>query len=430
MSSASRRLKGAKTSKRFAPEGSLLAAALALAAPVCFSDTGDLDGGRATQEELEAFRQSGDLAAQRRHGWRLLAQLVELSNGRPAFESWYGEGATFSPGDEPAAPGLGDFSRPRLERLKGLEADSGVAPILDLTLYNPPAFEHIRRHRLYQASELDRLLAAGKSDPAIAGNRTIPAFPRDAIVLKTAWWPIAREDVTPVPVWDPESNPVQPHGNAYTTWARVVAVDTRSSPHPSPIDTIAFAGRTFPVRSRAGLDSFYHVDVGETLAGRLNADRDALKIALLALGRPLRAGDALALIAVHLASHEVDDWVWVTAWWHDRPDEGPYATGRPATEEPLRSYLMQAALDEVMPLTPDGFPHICFNPWFEGRFPDGGQGGGTVSNCVACHRRASYPAVEFLPVTRGPADLVNDPAYADGRLRTSLLWSIPLRATP
>ena len=71
---------------------------------------------------------------------------------------------------------------------------------------------------------------------------------------------------------------------------------------------------------------------------------------------------------------------------------------------------MQVAFDAETPKTSDGAPHVCFNPWLEGRFPDGGQGGGTASNCLACHRRASYPAVAFLPVTRGAPNLHSDPA--------------------
>ena len=66
----------------------------------------------------------------------------------------------------------------------------------------------------------------------------------------------------------------------------------------------------------------------------------------------------------------------------------------------------------------------------EGRFPDGGHGAGAVSNCMTCHRRASFPAVDFLPITRGEPDLAGDPAYAPGRLRTGMLWSIALHARP
>ena len=137
------------------------------------------------------------------------------------------------------------------------------------------------------------------------------------------------------------------------------------------------------------------------------------------------------LVSANLASKEIDDWVWATFWWHDRPDEGAFAADRPAAlQGAWRNYLMQVAFDSTIPAAADGGPHACFDPWLEGRFPDGGHGAGAVSNCMTCHRRASYPAVDFLPVTRGEPDLAGDPAYAPGRLRTGMLWSIALHARP
>ena len=99
----------------------------------------------------------------------------------------------------------------------------------------------------------------------------------------------------------------------------------------------------------------------------------------------------------------------------------------PLDETALRSGL-QAAFDAQTPVAEDGGAHIAFNPWLEGSFPDGGKGGGTASNCMACHRRASYPASSFLPVTRGAADFDRDPALAPDRLRTSFVWSIALHS--
>lgn len=165
------------------------------------------------------------------------------------------------------------------------------------------------------------------------------------------------------------------------------------------------------------------------MAQRLNADWDARKVALITLGRNIREGDSLTLIGVSLASKEIANWVWATYWWHDFADQGPYAADRPAalTGE-WRSFLMQTAFDSTMPVSAQGAPHVCFNPWLEGRFPDGGHGAGVVSNCMACHSRASFPAIKFLPVTRGEPDLAGDPAYRQGRLRTGFLWSIALHA--
>jgi hypothetical protein len=134
-------------------------------------------------------------------------------------------------------------------------------------------------------------------------------------------------------------------------------------------------------------------------------------------------------VATHLTTKEIDDWVWATFWWHDRPDAGPFAADRPATVTGAwRNYLMSASYDVNLPREADNSPHITFNPWLEAPFPDGGHGGGVVSNCMNCHNRASHPVLGFRPIFRGNPDLNNDPTFAAGRLRADLLWSIPRQA--
>ena len=385
-----------------------------------------------SQFDLELFRRSGDLQSQRRHVWNVLAQLARRQTGQtePGFESWYGEENVFAePAVEQVPRGIRGFSR---VSSTGMALHSADAPILTYTLYNDAAYEHIRRHRLYSRAVLESLRSAGPADHAIVDNHSVPPFPRQAIVLKTGWWPVAGGSaLTALPVWDPDRNAPLRGGNGYLTWPRVVVVDpTNSSPRDSTVD-MDFSGRSFPAAHRVNLQDFYHVAVDAGLAARAMRDPDTQKAVSIALGRALQAGDYLILIAGNLATREIEDWVWGAFWWHDRPDQGAFAANRPdELRGEWRNYLMQAAFDDQKPRADDGQPHICFNPWLEARFPDGGQGGGTASNCLSCHRRASYPLVSFLPVTRGDPDLKNDPAYAAGRLRTSFLWSLVLHAKP
>jgi hypothetical protein len=167
------------------------------------------------------------------------------------------------------------------------------------------------------------------------------------------------------------------------------------------------------------------------MAARMMRDRETSRAVFLALGRSLKAGDYIALVSANMMSREINDWIWGTFWWHDRAEQGPFSAGRPpALKAVWRNYLMQAAFDTASPIALDGGPHIAFNPWLEGRFPDGGHGSGITSNCMACHQRASYPQIGFLPVTRGPPDLRNDSAYKPGRLRTSFLWSLAMHPRP
>jgi hypothetical protein len=389
----------------------------------------------ADKQMLEQFRASGNVSAQRLHVWNVFAGMTQQTpDARYAiFETWYSEDETFQVG--PAPQGVGPrrvvrrFMRPNQFRTAPGQPTPQAAgtALLSSVLYDFAGYDHVRSKRLFLASELDSLLQTGAPDPKIPNNRTIPAFPAATVVLKTVWWPIAKHQMTAIPVWDPEANPPRPRGNDFTTWARVVAVDpTQVNVPPNAATTISFLGKQFPNSHVVGLDAFHQVTLDAQTAQNAN-ESSAGQAAQIALGRPLQEGDHVVLVATHLTTKEIDDWVWATLWWHDRPDAGPFAADRPAKVTGVwRNYLMSASYDLSLPREADGGPHVTFNPWLEARFPNGGFGSGVVSNCMNCHNRASYPPdINFLPIMRGNPDLQNDPAYAAGRLRGDFLWSVP-----
>jgi hypothetical protein len=363
---------------------------------------------------------------------------LQSPNGKSdaAFESWYGEGDVFSTAPtEPTRHGIRAFSRAAVTEEKrkskhGETAPFPNAPVLAFTLYNAFAYDHIRTHRLNRLSELKRLQSTGPVDREFAADRSIPPFPHDAMVIKTIWWPVAEHGVTAMPVWDSGNDLPRRSGNNYLQWQRAVIVDpTLDGSEPAATRSAEFVGRSFPDAPVFGLAAFYHISVDTQLARQLNEDNEAHRASLLALGRPLERGDHLVLVGMNLATKDLENWVWASLWWHDHADQGPFAADRPdALPSAWRHYLMRVAFDAEKPAEARGGAHICFNPWLEARFPDGGHGGGEVSNCLSCHRRASYPPVNFLPVTRGAPDPASDPAYAPGRLRTGFLWSIALHA--
>jgi hypothetical protein len=369
---------------------------------------------------VTALRAGADPVAQRAHVWATVRGLV--AGNEPTFESWRGEGALYAPEGSPAddRPGMRGFDRPLTV---GADAHGLGAPVITYTLYDPAAFDHIRAHGLQRRATLERLRSSGA--------RTAPAFPADAAILKTAWWPVAAKGLTALPVWDGKTARPGRRGNPYVGWPRVVAVDPSAAPDVPAAVSVAFMGETFRDARRVFLSDFHHVQVDGVMAERLSRDPESRRAAAIALGRPVAAGDFLVLVGLNLMTHEQEDWVWAALWWHDRPQAGAFAQGRPADlSAPWDNYLMQAAFDAVTPLAADGGPHVAFNPWLEARFPDGGQGGGTESNCLACHQRASYPAAPFLPVTRGKPDPDGDPALAKDRLPTRFMWSIAMHAQP
>lgn len=386
------------------------------------------------EARLEHLRLTADVRAQREHGWRILSALAE-DDPPPgsAFASWHGEDAVFSNGEPlvPARDGARGFlqvvPRPAAGSDDAAERSADTSPLV-YTIYNGAARAHVRMHRLFDPNELDRLRTARAHEGDPYGRPSVPPFPRGAVVVKTAWWPVARDRPTPLPVWDHELNPPQAAGNGLVGWTRVVAIEPRANASARGGD-IDFAGERRAVSARVRLADFHSVVVDAALAAQLRADPGFRKLAVVTLGRAISAGDHLVLVGAHMATREIDDWIWVTAWWHDAAATGAYAAGRPrALSAPWNNYLLDVAFDATAPAAADGGPHASFNPWFEARFPDGGHGGGTASNCMACHRRASFPAVPFLPVTRGEPDVRGDPAFAPERLATNSLWSIARRA--
>ena len=167
------------------------------------------------------------------------------------------------------------------------------------------------------------------------------------------------------------------------------------------------------------------------MAKRLMSDSESLKVAMIALGRPIKAGDWLVLVGANLATRELENWVWVALWWHDHPKEGPDAIGRPTSVEGVwRQFLMQVAFDADRPASADGGPHICFNPWLEGRFPNMGRGGGTVSNCLACQCMGQLSRSAVSSSNPRRCALRRRCRILSGPVSTSSLWSLALHAGP
>ena len=290
------------------------------------------------------------------------------------------------------------------------------------------AYRHIREYRLHLASGLPLQSMHLREDPgrylSFRHFRAMQWFSRPF------WWPVSNDAATPLPVWDPAENPARTSGNNYLTWSRVVAISTKISGVSDQRNDVELLGRRFSSARSVGTDVFYRLQcLDQALADQIMRDPAAKEaLALMLLGRKLRARDTpLVLVArLHVAIlEEVPDWVWGTFWWHDFPNNGRFAAGRPrGLAEPWAHYLMDVSFDTDKPLEPDGSPHIAFNPYLEARFGDAGHGSGVVSNCMTCHRRASMGFVTPFLVTRGKEDTATN----RDALKTSSLWTIPIQA--
>lgn len=384
----------------------------------------------ANKQMLEQFRTTSNISAQRKHVWNVFAGMTQPTpdNKHAIFETWFADAEAFAAGPTPQAVGprrvVRRFSIP--QQFRGtpgqLVPQAGGDAILSEVMFNFANFNHIRTKKLNSIAELQNLLDNGPPDSQFPLDKTVPAFPAEAISLKTVWWPVAKDKPTPMPIWDPETNPQINSGNPYSTWKRVVAIDpTRTNIPPNETTTIDFLGQPRPNSHVVGLDKFHFVVVDAQMAANAMANPRLPEFVHDVLGpnRDLREGDIVVFAGTHLTTKEIDDWVWATFWWHDRPDAGPFAADRTDNVKGVwRNYLMSASYDVNLPLESDGKPHIAFNPWLEAHFRQG-----VVSNCMNCHHRAAGPNPNFKPIFRGSPD-PNDPAYAPGLLRTDFLWTV------
>lgn len=368
-------------------------------------------------DQLLTAKAAGNVEIQRDHIWRTLSSLVTSTEGDacPAFAQWHGETETFHPAESwtiSPSPGLtattgGDKAI--------VSATMAGGPLITFIHYNDAAYAHIRENRLHDKATLDRLLAEERPDTSV------PPLPRDAMVAMTAWWPVSGRQATPLPVWDPARQVRVDGANGYLSWPRVLAVVANPLQHDSDVGPLAFAGRTIEDPEPVSLEQMFHLAVDARMARQLMADPQFEAAAFIALGRPLAAGDFIALVGLHLMTAELDSGIWSTFWWHDRPTEGRFAAGRPESlSSPWDHYLMDVTFDARLPLEPDGSPNISFNPWFDATFPDDGEGSGVKANCISCHQRAAYPVTRSMRVTRG----LRQPSQPSGQLPTGLLWSI------
>jgi hypothetical protein len=325
------------------------------------------------QTRLLAARDHGDVDAMRAHAWRVWQDLQGEWERWPSSDVVLGARDRIVRALQPIRVG---------ERLEVEEH-----PVMFAVLFDPVAAEHVAR--------IQREHHTG----------ALPAFPRSAIAVKPVWYAVHRDRVTEIPIWD--NDPAQPDadGNPSRTWRRTITIDPSldaSTDHNA-------GGEHVPGR----------VPVGAFLYRVLETDAEVTAARGAARDPTLAAGDYLVVIAMHVSTKEIPDWVWATFWWHDHPD-GPFGADRPATlTGPAASYLMDVAYSAETPREADGSPHVAMNPWLEGRFPDG-----LHSNCVACHQRAALGAVDYLPVTRGVTP-TGDP-YFDGKTTTDFVWSLAL----
>jgi hypothetical protein len=300
--------------------------------------------------------------------------------------------------------------------------------------YNQAAFDWIRSKGLYQTATLQAMLPKG------SGTTQIPAMPPQSIVLKPMMWPVPKGGFGALPVWDDQKS----DGGQYAgyeiqkMWPRAVAVTTTPQALVIPASVTFLHGvtmngaplgpNTYQKPQVVGTDQFYHYrpDISTMDA----CDRAILDAsAYWAYGRMFQPGDELVLVAMHIITKEQGAWTFQSVWWHDRPDQGPYAANRPnippsQAPGPWRHYLMTSTYG--IPAVPGGktWP-VAYNPYIELAADHPIQ-----TNCMNCHHRAAAPNAKSSYLAKGPSnpgalDIFEqtNPIF-NGLLQVDSMWAI------
>ncbi len=315
-------------------------------------------------------------------------------------------------------------------------------------IYNSDAADWLTRTSLADGTALTEAWNQGE------GVKSISPFPSTSIVLKHMYWPIRGDDFTAVPMWDAGKYPNDyPNYIGYEYWKRIVIVDPRNkNPKPGMTGVTNWLHNVYDANGKAlgpfvgtgqitAIENFYHQQLDAVYLKNMDPrDRAILDASSCWLfNRPFKANDYLITVATHIITKEIIQWTLQSAWWHDKPNAGPFAKDRPnipATQAPgpWQHYLLTSeyGIEDASGLLP-----IAFNPYIElaGSHP-------IKTNCRNCHMRASWPRGSFTitpppsvtnsyEASGGPGPLVDlnfSDAVFNQLMTTDFQWAVADRA--
>jgi hypothetical protein len=361
----------------------------------------------ASPEKLADMRNLEKTADLRSHAWALFAGVTASAGTNkdpvePIWTTWFTQSEAFGKGcdelpEKRTSPRF-EFQLP-MEIVANFEArgrsDANVKKALNdavaffsnpitalrsAVLFNKTACEHIFGNQLFDSNKLNRELDDFKKNDTPPEEMEIDQFPLGSIVVKSSWLRIDGGGAT-VCLWRPvdtaASNECQPLGMH----------ELSVRPVDSSIPCTIAANQPIPT------SCFYNIPVT-----RLNE-------AELSRSMTVQPGDVLILVGLHVITKEVGDWVWSTFWWQAGPDAQGNAIDHPMNlfRSPWTNYAMEVTLSMETPrekqsvtVTGSGKCHsrgtpnakICFNPYLEGNLTNG-----QYSNCMNCHKQATFPRI-------------------------------------
>ncbi|MBB5337836.1 hypothetical protein [Tunturiibacter gelidoferens] len=293
-------------------------------------------------------------------------------------------------------------------------------------LYNREAANHIKTNCIYDRAANAKTNLPRKCPPMPTAPGKIVPFKRGAIILKTSWERVTPDDhsIGELWTWKPalwnriqKANASQPEVNSFQVSNVRINLASKADCEDRDYDD----AEVVPLKC---FYTFRLTQEDVTALGAFPPHLTAIS------DNGVIVGDYLVLVAVHVTTKEIPDWVWATFWWDNHGTTDSRAAGRPSNIMPQwRHFLMDTTLSGTTPLEEDRGPKICFNPYLETSIPNG-----PISNCLQCHGKAAYgPKSTVQPydlgilgrdgtaLASGSALLPN---YMDNRVQTDFIWSL------
>ncbi|MEL6533920.1 MAG: hypothetical protein AAFQ98_00845 [Bacteroidota bacterium] len=392
------------------------------------------------------------------HGWGIWSGLTrptsQLDQGKPllTFETWMGMSQVISIGNTDAPDCTTKKSGPVMLNWPtqfshaGMDRQQDAFQVMETVAYDPTTVCHIVEHGLFKTSSLN-----GYEKPGAVGS--IPAFPKTSVAIKPVYWAghvQAADSLIKLPVWNVPSTPKAWGVGAWGTYVYVDVTNsvTRATPAvPAPEDATPEQIEA----AKVNLNQFIYLILDQETANHLNSTLPLTKRAPISGPPSFHEGDVVLLVAMHVATREIENWTWQTYYWMPDPDKPLFPSNEYIATLRRRAnlvgaanhYAMSIAYNMVWPNQPvdggtnDGVEAVfAFNPYLEGGFGKDTFGiknslnanfkYGVQTNCMSCHVFAAYNRSGGGPIYSTDQYVgTNDPKLFNNLVKTDFLWSIP-----
>jgi hypothetical protein len=280
----------------------------------------------------------------------------------------------------------------------------GAQPIAVTVQYNNPIFLQVRTNQYYLTSVLQSINDSWGATPL--AQQSLEPFPGNSVMTKPTYLFASASAATQLQYWTGPANSDAPSVPAYGRWTDWMWVV------PPAIDINQFRLTHNDGHAVVSVNDFFHFP--------LTAEDFQPNSILGASG--FQSGDFALLVAMHVASREIDNWTWQTFWWSLTPVTIPAPIAN-RIKTPFNHYQVAVGYSFTNDNTESALPTLCYDPYLETAFDNSvfvkpGQLG-IESNCMSCHRSATWPSI--APAS-APAGTVNPGYIANGadRRRRSL----------